>query len=198
VDFLFLGNAVWIDFVNSGCSDETECLSSFDDLLAWGLEAGILDVGAKRSLQKSVSRSEQDRILREARGLRSALESAAKRMLGGEFPRPAAISRVNGVLRDHPRVIQLRKRSGEWSTRTEFVKARPHGLLAAIAEDFANFVVSCEPDLLRECQKEPCSLLFYDTSRNHARRWCSMQICGNRTKVARHRARQAGHAEAYA
>ena len=39
---------------------------------------------------------------------------------------------------------------------------------------------------LRSCPR--CGWLFLDTSRGGKRRWCSMQICGNREKVSRHRA----------
>jgi predicted RNA-binding Zn ribbon-like protein len=35
-------------------------------------------------------------------------------------------------------------------------------------------------------------LFFYDTTKNHARRWCSMAFCGNRHKVAAHYRRQQG------
>ncbi|MEL6323421.1 MAG: CGNR zinc finger domain-containing protein, partial [Pseudomonadota bacterium] len=32
-----------------------------------------------------------------------------------------------------------------------------------------------------------CTLYFHDVSKNHKRRWCSMDICGNRAKAAAHR-----------
>jgi predicted RNA-binding Zn ribbon-like protein len=35
-------------------------------------------------------------------------------------------------------------------------------------------------------------LFFYDTTKNHARHWCSMTICGNRSKVAAHYRRLRG------
>ena len=31
-----------------------------------------------------------------------------------------------------------------------------------------------------------CGWLFYDTSRNRTRQWCSMRGCGNRAKARRH------------
>jgi CGNR zinc finger/Putative stress-induced transcription regulator len=36
-----------------------------------------------------------------------------------------------------------------------------------------------------------CPWLFLDTSRNHSRRWCSMDDCGSRSKMRRYRARRA-------
>jgi len=40
---------------------------------------------------------------------------------------------------------------------------------------------------VRNCER--CSWLYLDRSRGRARRWCSMALCGNRAKVARHYAR---------
>jgi predicted RNA-binding Zn ribbon-like protein len=47
--------------------------------------------------------------------------------------------------------------------------------------------------LLRRCANhDTCVLMFLDTSRSHTRRWCSMELCGNRSKVAAHDARSRG------
>jgi predicted RNA-binding Zn ribbon-like protein len=45
---------------------------------------------------------------------------------------------------------------------------------------------------LKACRKESCGWLFYDASRNVSSNWCSMSICGNRTKAAAYRRRKAG------
>src|SRR4051812_47260215 len=42
---------------------------------------------------------------------------------------------------------------------------------------------------LKACPHEHCGWAFYDRSRNRSSQWCSMQLCGNRTKGARHRRR---------
>ena len=41
---------------------------------------------------------------------------------------------------------------------------------------------------VRECAGAGCGRLFVDTSKAARRRWCSMESCGNRAKVQRHRA----------
>jgi predicted RNA-binding Zn ribbon-like protein len=48
------------------------------------------------------------------------------------------------------------------------------------------------PDLtrLRQCEGHNCTWMFLDQSKNHSRRWCSMEICGNRAKSQRHYARR--------
>jgi predicted RNA-binding Zn ribbon-like protein len=48
---------------------------------------------------------------------------------------------------------------------------------------------------LKACPHEKCGWAFYDTSRNRSAQWCSMRICGNRTKgAAFRRRRQRAHA----
>ena len=53
----------------------------------------------------------------------------------------------------------------------------------------AKFV--CEEDFtqVKACEGPACTLMFVDHTRGHARRWCSMALCGNRAKQAAHRHR---------
>ena len=41
---------------------------------------------------------------------------------------------------------------------------------------------------MRKC--ESCVVHFLDTSKKGARRWCSMNICGNKVKVANYQQRK--------
>lgn len=43
---------------------------------------------------------------------------------------------------------------------------------------------------LKACTEDACQWAFYDTTRNHSRTWCSMDVCGNREKTRRYRARR--------
>jgi predicted RNA-binding Zn ribbon-like protein len=43
---------------------------------------------------------------------------------------------------------------------------------------------------LRQCANDDCRAVFFDRSKNHSGRWCSMQSCGNRAKVRAWRDRQ--------
>ena len=44
---------------------------------------------------------------------------------------------------------------------------------------------------LKACPHEKCGWVFYDVSRNRSSQWCSMRICGNRTKAQTFRRRRA-------
>ncbi|MEV4625462.1 CGNR zinc finger domain-containing protein [Micromonospora sp. NPDC049523] len=59
-----------------------------------------------------------------------------------------------------------------------------------IARDAVRTFGTTAIDRVRRCAGDNCALLYLDTSRPGQRRWCSMQRCGNRHKVAGHRRRQ--------
>jgi predicted RNA-binding Zn ribbon-like protein len=59
---------------------------------------------------------------------------------------------------------------------------RPEDLFAPLAHSTATLFDNVARERLRKCVQ--CVLHFYDTSKKGTRRCCSMQLCGNRLKVA--------------
>jgi predicted RNA-binding Zn ribbon-like protein len=96
----------------------------------------------------------------------------------------AWVEPINQILRiteGHDELVQAANR---W--RLEYI-AREQGLewlLAAIARSAAELLVEGPEAPIRRCANPKCRLFFYDDSRTHRRRWCSMSTCGNRHKVA--------------
>lgn len=50
----------------------------------------------------------------------------------------------------------------------------------------AQLLTSSEVSLVRECAGPACGWMYVDRSRNHMRRWCSMDGCGTRAKARRY------------
>lgn len=63
-------------------------------------------------------------------------------------------------------------------------------LLSPIAEATAELITNQDFDLIRRCENSECVLWFFDRTKGHRRRWCSMASCGNRHKVNTFRQRQ--------
>jgi predicted RNA-binding Zn ribbon-like protein len=61
-------------------------------------------------------------------------------------------------------------------------------LLTVVARDAVDLLTGPVADRVRECDDHDCALLFVDESRGGRRRWCSMDTCGARSKMARYRA----------
>ena len=68
----------------------------------------------------------------------------------------------------------------------------PHALMAELAAACADLLTHQSHDKVRKCENPNCTMLFADNKRGPRRRWCSMAVCGNRMKVAAHRARRRG------
>jgi predicted RNA-binding Zn ribbon-like protein len=60
----------------------------------------------------------------------------------------------------------------------------------ALARSAESLLTSTAMDHVRMCGSATCRWLFYDTSKNHTRRWCDMKICGNRMKARRFQKRR--------
>ena len=63
-------------------------------------------------------------------------------------------------------------------------------VLSSVARDAIDVIGGPRSARLKRCEGSRCALLFVDTSRSGRRRWCSMERCGNRAKVAAHRRRR--------
>jgi predicted RNA-binding Zn ribbon-like protein len=62
--------------------------------------------------------------------------------------------------------------------------------LARILEIVLHAQASGTWQRVKACRKDGCGWVFYDASRNSSSTWCSMTICGNRTKTAAYRRRR--------
>ncbi len=69
--------------------------------------------------------------------------------------------------------------------------ARVGQALSELARQAVELFAYRERERIRECAADDCDIVFYDDSRSNNRRWCSMQRCGNRAKVRKHRAARA-------
>ncbi|TXI85422.1 MULTISPECIES: CGNR zinc finger domain-containing protein [unclassified Cupriavidus] len=67
----------------------------------------------------------------------------------------------------------------------------PMQCLVPLAEAAAELLSQGDFALIRKCESDQCTMWFYDRTRAHRRRWCSMALCGNRHKVAAYRKREA-------
>ena len=121
--------------------------------------------------------------------LRALIHEVTERLVDAGAPSAAQVRRLNAVLRDGLHYHQLRP--GDDGSRftvgqvgDDLAQAR-----AAIAGSLAHYIADHDVARLRICANNDCSWRFIDRSPTGRRRWCDMRTCGNRAKVARHRAR---------
>jgi predicted RNA-binding Zn ribbon-like protein len=73
-----------------------------------------------------------------------------------------------------------------WRPVTPALAAAGTGVRAGLAAVLASVVAlarSGDWERLKICPADDCQWAFFDESRNRSRRWCSMEVCGNRSKL---------------
>jgi predicted RNA-binding Zn ribbon-like protein len=76
-----------------------------------------------------------------------------------------------------------------------FIPSAPAGLdnaLGAVLAITARAMIDGRWERLKVCPGHDCGWAFYDHSRNQSGRWCSMAICGGRSKARAHYQRRRG------
>ena len=178
-----LGGRLGIDFANAAPSDAA---LSWEKLIHF-LEATEIiaaDRGAQLLVLPRSDPGAAEVLLLKARRLAAALREAFPALLRKQRIVSEWMEPINEILRITEGHDELVSRASGW--QLEFV-ARRGGLdwlLAAVARSGAEIIAEGSHGRLRRCANSRCGLFFYDTSRTHLRRWCSMALCGNRNKVA--------------
>jgi len=88
----------------------------------------------------------------------------------------------------HPMRTRLSRDGKSCATELWFEPRQPEDLFAPLAHSAATLFATADPKRVRKCAL--CVLHFHDISKKGTRRWCSMQVCGNRLKVAAYAARR--------
>jgi predicted RNA-binding Zn ribbon-like protein len=166
-------------------SGAEELLNSYEDLLRFAEQSGVLTQRQGRALRKADGAAAA-RALQQARDLRESLAQLVYAMLEHLEPPVEALLKLDR----HLHVAQSH-RALHWSSKgirsvwpAENDASLPVWLLA---ESTAALLTSESAGSIRACANAECRWLFLDLSRNHTRRWCDMKICGNRTKARRFR-----------
>jgi predicted RNA-binding Zn ribbon-like protein len=196
VHALFLADSLGLDFLNSVFTPVETPVDTLEDgegLLSWLQQARLVPDDVLRSARERAIPGEIDRLAGQARALREWFRAFVREHKG----RPLAetdlieLAPLNELLTRDERYTEIV--AGESSTFTLAQMRRwtsPDALLRPIAEVMARLVCDEDFSYVKACEGPACTLLFADHTRGHARRWCSMAICGNRAKQAAHRLRQ--------
>ena len=188
-DFLLLGADPAIDFANTLVpppGPDIEFLQSWQDVIDWLKET---ELSSGQNLE--VSEPDAPAALETVRNLRNAWKTTLEQIMAGHRVQPQFIKQLN-------RILCLDTFSETLGVEGEIVLRRSRSLLAGrqlalaiLARSLAEFLITADFKYLRRCANtDSCVLVFYDTTKNHRRQWCSNSMCGNRYKVAEFRRRQ--------
>jgi predicted RNA-binding Zn ribbon-like protein len=153
--------------------DDTDAITTGEELSAWLVEQGLLQPPARASATDlALARSLRDTLRRQlVHHHDDTCDATLERELDDLFARLPLRVTTTG------RCALVPVDDGVKGALEELVAACAASQLAGTFER------------LKICPADDCLWAFYDTSRNRSRRWCSMEVCGNRSKVRSYRER---------
>jgi predicted RNA-binding Zn ribbon-like protein len=191
LEFIFVGEHSALDFANTFVMTngrETDYLRAWADMVDWFSLTGLsVDLGLKLSAAHGAE------ALKSVVKFRQAWKAELARIISGDKVSDEFIERLNRLLADtsHEK-LDLEGKNGFRLVRSI---SQFHGkklALAILGRQIAVFLADSNLSYLHRCANTTsCRLYFYDTTKNHRRRWCSVATCGNRDKVGQFRKRQA-------
>ena len=181
------GNNVALDFVNTVEYRDTpkayEWITTYIDALGWAERVGILSPEITEQLiARGYEKDSSDwynQIIEHRRILHQVFSSVIKQ----EKDKPTVMDDFNVILRATRKRAVFEMNGSGFSWRFPDVKEDPIGFLQPVVNSAADFLIESDMKRLKRCSDPECGWLFYDTSKNKSRRWCSMKGCGNRAKV---------------
>jgi predicted RNA-binding Zn ribbon-like protein len=190
--FLFVGNHLAMDFLNTRPvqnGEPMELLPDFRALLRWFQAAKLLSARDVAKLQQEWGKSARaQRTLEAVRELREKMRKEILTWEDGGAVHHSTVGELNRLMADYPMRARLKTSGSASATELWFEPCQPEDLFAPLAHSTAALFAHVDRDRVRRCDQ--CVLHFHDTSKKGTRRWCSMQLCGNRLKVAAYAARQ--------
>ena len=190
--FKFIGGNLCLDFINT-VGDHlnakgSEYLRNYEDLLAWGVAAGIFSEAEKEQFAARVDpkSAEAAQILKKAVRLREILFKMLRALISKKAPAPTLTEEFNGYLNEALKHLRVEQTGEHFSFNWKNSKDDPEQIAWIITWSAANLLVDENLRLLKMCGDQSCGWLFLDTSKNKRRAWCDMKDCGNRYKLRRY------------
>jgi predicted RNA-binding Zn ribbon-like protein len=195
---IFIADSTGLDFLNSIASPidaKIDWIGDGDGLLAWLQQAHLVPTDVLEAMRKHAKPGEIDRVAAQARRLREWFrtfvhEHKGKPLKAADF---ADLEPLNRLLARDEGFGQLVAHKRGKTTALEFQRVRrwrsPESLLFPIGEALARMLAEEDFSDVKACQGATCTLMFADHTRGRSRRWCSMELCGNRAKQTAHRQR---------
>src|SRR5215467_8923661 len=176
--FLFLGNELVLDFVNTRPVEDgkpTELLPDFNAVLRWFQAADLLTSEQAAGLMRQWEGTTEAQKATEAmKDLRERWRGEILAWEAGRSIRNQTLDELNGLMQMHPMRTRLSKGQTAYSTKLWFEVREPADLLAPLAHGAATLLATRDRKRLRKCAN--CVLQFHDTSKKGTRRWCSMRL----------------------
>jgi len=173
-----------------------ETLHSYADLVTWAQKVRLVSDHAAQKLLSSAAGqpAEASRVLERATALRETIYRIFVALIHGQSPAEADLAELSHTLTKMARGARIVKTAQGFAWNWDVNEDALDSPIWPIALSAAELLISEEHKRVGQCADDRgCGWLFLDTSKNHSRRWCDINDCGNRAKQRRHYDRTRKH-----
>lgn len=192
----WVGGHVALDFANTLSGAKTDHpgshLHSYEDLLEWARRADLIGPVSTGYLSAGSARAKTE-ALKEGQALVMSLRALFLAAARHAVLPQDALDHLNTLVQKTAawrRIAACDDEGRKVSCGWDFQGAPPLAVLGPIVWRAVELLEQGPLDRVKECGADDCGWMFLDTSKNRSRQWCSMQTCGNVSKVRRFRGRQ--------
>lgn len=191
--YMMVGERLCMDFINTvswreSAEKRRDWFTSYAKLVDWCIHAKVLTgQQAKALLLKAEEKpSEAGDVVKQAIEMREVMYRIFKSISKETSPNPPDPELFNEFMCHFYQTLQVIPEKDHYTLKFKQTEKNLDTMLPPILQSAVDLLVS-KNDLerVKQCEGDPCGWLFFDTSRNRSRRWCSMADCGNRAKARR-------------
>jgi predicted RNA-binding Zn ribbon-like protein len=190
-----IGCDLALDFTNTssgrGHSTHFEHLRTPENLVAWARHAKALAPADGDQVLRAIAADEAlgSRFLKRALALREIIFTIGAEVAGRHRAPPESVEALAHVHAGCIAKARLTPHGAgfvwSWAPQDGPIEA----VLGPIALSALTLLTQADLSRIKQCQGDHCGWLFLDTTKNKSRRWCEMEVCGNRAKQKRHQSR---------
>ena len=191
--YMMVGERLCMDFINTvswreSTEKKRDWFTSYVKLVDWSVHAEVLTAqqGQDLLVEGGENPSQAEEVLKQAIQMREVMYRVFKHISKKTVPSEQDLARLNESVSHFYRSLQVIQDEDQFTLKFIQTAKNLDTMLPPILQSAVDLLIS-KNDLerVKQCEGDLCGWLFYDTSRNRSRRWCSMADCGNRAKVRR-------------
>ena len=186
-----VGGELALDFANTssgrGSHEWQDHLQAPGDVADWAAHARVMPPEDAAWLKAAATADPGlgERLLRSAQELREDIYSLGAELAERRAAPEAAIDRIRVL---HAHCLEQARLTPfgahfAWSWRAE--RSPVEAVLGPISLSALTTLLQADLTRIKQCPGEKCGWLFLDATKNKSRRWCEMEVCGNRAKQKR-------------
>ncbi|SEN93782.1 Conserved protein containing a Zn-ribbon-like motif, possibly RNA-binding [Amphibacillus marinus] len=178
-----LGGAAWINLINTAYVSNKRKIDILDNsatTLHWLVENELLSETDSLAFAKEES---SDLIISDLQFMRELSKSMLYDLEQQGSLSQDTTEQFNNLIKQVDVKLTLDLGSNKLKVVAKGLTTRDH-VLYQIIQSIIQTIETTAVSRIRKCEHAECQLHFVDTSKSGRRRWCSMELCGNRQKAA--------------